>query len=325
MVSKRTSPLAALLGSRWLKLALSVVLLALLAYETDTAGLRQAMLAADPGWFAVALAGNVFSQVVSAIRWGMLTQPVGFSDPYRRLIAYYFSGMYLNLFAPSTVAGDIGRALFLAKGRRRALAFTTVLADRIIGLAALVLIGALATLLLRGVPLPGFARWIAGVTPPLIFAGWMMLPKLVSRILPARNRWRRLVERDLAPYWNDRGLLARSMVVSGCFHLIQIGTQVALARALGLPIDARFFLVFVPIVNILGMLPMSFSGIGVREAGYWYFLTQLGVDRESAIALGLLGSVIVLATGLSGAPFFLLLRSSGRVEAADVAKIEETL
>jgi len=115
------------------------------------------------------------------------------------------------------------------------------------------------------------------------------------------------------------------VVVSGFFHLIQIGSQVALARALGLPIDAGFFLVVVPIVNILAMLPVSFSGIGVREAAYLYFLTQLGVERESAIALGLLGSVIVLVTGLSGVPFFLLLRSGGKVEAADVVKVEETL
>jgi uncharacterized membrane protein YbhN (UPF0104 family) len=325
MVSKRTSPLASLLGSRWVKVALSVVLLALLAYETDTAGLRQAVLAADPFWFAAALIGNIFSQVVSSIRWGMVTKPVGFSESYGRLISYYFSGMYLNLFAPSTVAGDIGRALFLAAGRRRALAFRSVLADRMIGLAAMVLIGALSTLSLPGLPLPGFTRWIAALTPPLIFVGWMMLPKLVKRLLPARNRWRRLVEKELAPYWNDRALLARTMIVSGFFHLIQIGSQVALARALGLSIGARFFLVFVPIVNILGMLPVSFSGIGVREAGYWYFLTQMGVDRESAIALGLLGSVIVLVTGLSGAPFFLLLRSGARVEAAEVPKVEESL
>jgi uncharacterized membrane protein YbhN (UPF0104 family) len=308
VVSERSSGLAALLGSRWLKLALSVVLLAVLAYETDTVALRRAVLAANPLWFLVALAGNLFSQVVSAVRWGLLTKPVGFADPHRRLVAYYFSGMYLNLFAPSTVAGDIGRALFLAAGRRRALALTTVIADRIIGLAALTLIGALAIAVLPGVPLPRFTRWIAWLTPPSMFAGWMVLPKLAARLLPPRHRWRRLVEKDLAPYWNDRALLIRTMSVSAVFHLIQIGTQVALARALGLAVDARFFLVFVPIVNILGMLPVSFSGIGVREAGYWYFLKQLGADAESAVALGLLGSLIVLVTGLSGAPFFLLLQ-----------------
>jgi uncharacterized membrane protein YbhN (UPF0104 family) len=315
VVSERAKGLGSLLGSRWLKLALSLVLLAILAYETDTVALRHAVLAADPVWFAVALAGNIFSQVVSAIRWGMLTKPVGFADSYRRLIGYYFSGMYLNLFAPSTVAGDIGRALFLAAGRRRALAFTTVLADRIIGLAALALIGALAIVLLPGLPLPQFTRWIAWVTPPFMFAGWMVLPKLAGRLLPVRHRWRRLVEKDLAPYWNDRRLLTRAMVVSAIFHLIQIGTQVALARALGLSVDVRFFLVFVPIVNILGMLPVSFSGLGVREAGYWYFLTMLGADPESAVALGLLGSLIVLITGLSGAPFFLFLRSGRSNEA----------
>lgn len=306
----RESRLDALLGSRWVKLALSVGLLTVLARQTDIADLRRALLAANPIWFAIAFAGNVFSQAVSAVRWWLLTKPLGFADPYRRLFAYYFSGMYLNLFAPSTVAGDIGRALFLAAGRRRALAFTTVLADRVIGLAALALIGALAVILLPGVPLPPYARWIAWATPPMMVVGWLSPPKLVARLLPERNRWRRMVENDLAPYWNDHALLAGAMLVSGAFHLIQIGTQVALARALDLPIATSFFLVFVPIVNILGMLPISFSGIGVREAGYWYFLGLLGADPEKAVALGLLGSLIVLATGLCGAPFFLLLRKN---------------
>jgi hypothetical protein len=299
---------SSLLGSRWVKIALSAVLLSILAYETDTSALRRALLAANPLWFALAFGANVFSQVVSAVRWWLLTRPVGFADPYRRILAYYFSGMYLNLFAPSTVAGDIGRALFLAAGRRKALAFTTVVADRLIGLAALALIGALAIVALPQVPLPDSARWVAWLTPPLLLVGWLQLPRVAARLLPARHRWRRLVESELAPYWHDRALLTVTMVVSALFHLIQIGTQVALARALGLSVAATFFLVIVPIVNILGMLPVSFSGIGVREAGYWYFLTLLGIEAEPAVALGLLASLIVLLTGLTGAPFFLLLR-----------------
>jgi hypothetical protein len=62
----------------------------------------------------------------------------------------------------------------------------------------------------------------------------------------------------------------------------------------------------VPIVNMAGMAPVSFSGIGVREGGYWYFLSVLGVDRETSIALGLLASAVVLANGLTGGMIFLL-------------------
>ena len=108
------------------------------------------------------------------------------------------------------------------------------------------------------------------------------------RFLAPENRWRHLVERDLAPYWNDYRLLGETSVVACVFHTIQIGTQIFLAWALGLKVPAPFFFIFVPVVNILGMLPVSFSGIGIREGGYWFFLAQLGVDRAAALALGLL-------------------------------------
>jgi hypothetical protein len=90
---------------------------------------------------------------------------------------------------------------------------------------------------------------------------------------------------------------------------MQILTQVLLARALGVDVPWSVFFIFVPVVGIVGMLPVSFSGIGIRESGYWFFLSQIGVDRAAAVALGLLSSGVVLATGLSGGLVFLLWRT----------------
>src|SRR5262245_66494452 len=110
---------------------------------------------AHAGWVAAAFLGFLASQVVSSIRWMMLARPLGFKEPFSYFFASYFTGMWMNLFAPSTVAGDIGRALYLAGGqKRRALAFTTVLADRGLGFVVLCWIGALATLLQPGYRLP---------------------------------------------------------------------------------------------------------------------------------------------------------------------------
>jgi uncharacterized membrane protein YbhN (UPF0104 family) len=148
--------------------------------------------------------------------------------------------------------------------------------------------------------------WV-GVAAPFASAGaWLWGPLLVVRVLPRRNRWRTLVERDLEPYRNDSTLLTSSMAVAGVFHLTQIVSQIFVARALALDIPWPFFFVFVPMVNIAGMLPISVSGVGVREACYWYFLGLVGVGREPAIAYGLLSSAIVLVGGLAGAPTLLM-------------------
>jgi uncharacterized membrane protein YbhN (UPF0104 family) len=298
------------LSSPWFKVALSALLLAVLLKGTDLPQLAGAVRQAHLGWAIAALIGYLLSQVVSSIRWTMLARPLGFDEPYSHFFASYFTGMYMNLFAPSTVAGDIGRALFLAGAqKRKALAFTTVIADRGLGFVVLSWIGALAILTQPGYHLPALLYYGAWIVPPGTLLGWLYLPKLMVRAFSPENYWRQLVERDLAPYWHDYGLLGRTSAVAAVFHTMQILTQVLLAWALDMKVPVSFFFIFVPVVNILGMLPITFSGIGLREIFYRSFLSQVGVDPDLAVALGLLSSVVVLATGISSGLVFLFWKS----------------
>lgn len=316
------SRLRTLFASRWFKLLLSVALLALLLFETDRSEMRDALAEANLAWMALALATLVFSQVVSAYRWSLLAHAVGFSQPFSRICTIYFSGMYLNLFGPGTVAGDVGRVILLAGGTRRKLAFTTVIAHRAIGFVALVWITAIAVVLLPEQPLPEALRWTAALAIPVTIAGWLWGPRLIARLLPRTNNWRVLVERELAPYWHDRALLVISMVWATAAQLLQIVAQVFVAYALNLHLPTSFFLVVVPLVTVAGTLPFSLQGVGVREAGYWYYLSSIGVQREAALAVGLLTSAVVLLTGLTGLPAFLMLRQETAITTADSERTE---
>jgi len=121
-----------------------------------------------------------------------------------------------------------------------------------------------------------------------------------------------LVERDLGPYWRDGRLLINTSLIAALMHVLQILAQIALAWALRIDAPAMFFFIFVPVVNIIGMLPISFNGIGVREAGYIFFMKRVGVVSHSALAVGLLSSGIVLITGIAGGLVFALSRSQLR-------------
>ncbi len=304
-------------GSRRFRLLLSAALLALLFHQTDLREMRAALARAQLAWLTLALAAYVVSQVVSAYRWALLAWAIGFSEPFGRFCIYSLSGIYLNLFGPGTLAGDVGRVLFLAGGRRRGLALTTVVAHRAIGFVALVWIGATGVVLLPDQPFPGALRWAAALAVPATIAGWLWGPRLAARLLPRTHNWRVLIERDLAPYWHDRSLLGISLAWAAAVHALQIIGQAFIARALGLQLPWAFFLVVVPLVNIAGTLPFSLQGIGVREAGYWYYLSRIGVQREAALAMGLLTSIVVLATGLSGLPAFLMLRQKRMLTTED--------
>ena len=293
-------------SSIWFKLGLSLVLLVVLLYKTDLSELGRAVAKANPWWVIAALAGYIVSQFVSCVRWTMLARALGFREPFGHFFGSYFTGMYMNLFAPSTVAGDIGRALFLGGQKRKALAFTTVIADRGLGFVVLSWIGAIAIFTQPGYRLPAPLYYGAWTIPPGTLLAWLFGPRLVARLLPPGNRWRTLMEHDLAPYWRDYRLLIETSLVAAVFHTIQVLTQVFLARGLKMKTEVSFFFIFVPVVNILGMLPISFSGIGIREFFYMFFLRKLRVASHTAVALGLLSSAVVLISGLTGGLVFLL-------------------
>ena len=69
---------------------------------------------------------------------------------------------------------------------------------------------------------------------------------------------------------------------------------------MGIHVSPVFYFAALPIINIMTMVPITFSGIGVREGAFVYFLGLKGIEPEPALALGLLFFSIQVATGLVG-------------------------
>lgn len=139
-----------------------------------------------------------------------------------------------------------------------------------------------------------------------IVAGWWTLPLLVSGLLRPDNPWRRLVEVELAPLWRDPRLLAETASLSVFFHLGQVGSVMLVGAAVGLDVPWAYYFVFHPLVSIFSALPISFAGLGIREVGYVYLLSEMtGVPRDTAVAFSVLWLGVLLISTLAGALVFL--------------------
>jgi uncharacterized membrane protein YbhN (UPF0104 family) len=242
-------------------------------------------------------------QVLSAVKWRLVGSSVGLGRPLLDYVRFYFIGMIVNVFGVSTIGGDVVRGLYLGAGRRPTLALNSVVFDRVSGLAILMALGALALLAFPQYRLP-WALSAALMAGGLGLAvGWWTCPRLV-RLLPVRNRFRRLVEHDLAPFWRDRRLLAQISVLSAIFHLSQVGVQYLLARAAGTSLPFSYCLVMHPVLSLMLALPISVGGFGVREGGYLYFLTRIDVDDSIAVTIGLLWWSMTAVSGAIGALVF---------------------
>ena len=305
------------LSSRWFKIVVSLSLFGFLLYSTDTEALRKQLVAVRFDFLAAAFAGYLLSQVLSAYKWQVLARPLGFLQPFRPFVVYYFVGGYLNLFAPSIVVGDIGRGLLLAAdGGNTGAALYSVVVDRLSGVVMLVWVSATGFLLFGPTILPPTLCY--GVAA-LAFASllmWWTLPYILQFPFANRPFIERIVKKLIVPYRGNTTTLGYACVISYVFHWFQLSLQVLLVYALNLPVPLWYLMLFIPLVHILSALPLSFAGLGVREGGYVAFLSLVGVGKDQALAFGLLWSALVLGSGLVGG-LVLLFSSEVRLALAE--------
>jgi len=296
---------------RVVQIAFSVGAVALIARHVDLRESGRILAAAHLGWVVFAVVLYTVGQVMSAFRWWLIGRSVGLRESFGAYVRFYFIGMFFMFFGPSTLGGDFVRGLYLAEGGgRRARAFNSVVFDRLNGLVILVTIGAASFLLFPRyrllAPMFDAMFWVTVSFGSALFFGWLLAPWLARRLLAPDHRIRRFVEVDLGPFCTDRFMLLATSTVSFFFHLVQIAAQWVVSRALGLEVPFSYICVFHPLVSAIASIPITFSGIGLRETGYLYFLTRIGVEQPSAVAYGGLWLLVIIANSMIGGVVFLV-------------------
>lgn len=302
----------------WLKIFVSLGLLFVLAFRLDLAQLSRVLTSTNFLYVGVILLAYIVSQLLSSIRWSVLARPLGFQLPFAEFLSFYFIGMFFNLFAPSTIGGDVGRIFYLARdgsseGKRTAFtayAMISVLADRAVGMMVLVWIGAAALLLFPGYSIPPVIRQATYAVALIALAIGLSVPFLGRLLVRAVDPFRKSLGHALEVYSKSRSRLMPAFLLSVAVHLIQGGLQKLLGHALGLDLPWSFCFILYPLVGTFSALPISFNGIGLREGGYLFLLRTIDVGSERAVAFSLLWFVIAVLGSLIGGLVFVLRKGS---------------
>jgi hypothetical protein len=86
---------------------------------------------------------------------------------------------------------------------------------------------------------------------------------------------------------------------------IIVAFYAAVARGLGIPIGLAHMAILVPLASLMQMLPVSINGFGVREATFSFFFARLNLPLESALALSLIGTGLIMLLSVTGAATYL--------------------
>ena len=303
----------------FLKASISLGLLVMLFSRMDLGQFFRAGSSTKLSYLCLATVAYGMAKLISAARWALLSRPLGFRASAKKFAAFYFIGMFFNLFAPSALGGDAGRAIYLSRDEVQTpdgwktlagRALVSVAADRIIGLAILIWIGCVGLLVFPFYTdsVPWLARYLLfGAALGFVFA-YFLLRFADSFVQRAGFAVGGMLLDTLQLFRSNPGLMVQAVLLSVLIHLIQTWIQILLGRALGFYIPWSYCFIFFPLVDMLSMLPLSVSGIGLREGGYLFFLGKLGIAGEKAVACGMLWFIVVLLNGLIGGLVFLLYR-----------------
>lgn len=249
----------------------------------------------SPLSFVLAVLMYVASQFVASIRWRLLLQG---RLSLRRLFPLYLLGSFFSRFLPGTVGGDAVKAYYLYKetgeGTR---ALSSVFMDRYIGYIILMSMGLAAFPFglrhFRG-------SWIEWLLPAII-AGFILLSIIFFGLRLGKGI--RLLG-DFYGYFDSyrkqKGVMARAALLSALIQGATVLSVYVLALGLGQSIPLVPFFIFVPIIITLSSLPVSISGVGIREGAFVFLFGSIGVRPEAATALSFAWFLSVTAGGLAG-------------------------
>ncbi len=287
----------------------------------DMQALGAQLQAVRPAWMGMFFVLLSVNTLISSVKWRLLLAADGIRQPLWRLFASHLTGSFFNLFLPSTIGGDAYRIADI--GRHSARTVNTVaslLADRLTGFLALSVYGLVFPFVAR----QAISEWNPRllVLPSLAFvllmgAGFMLWEQ---RLLRRATTWMpsalrapalRILDKLLASmraYASRPAVWIWSMLISFAFQMMAILAVYSLGRALNLGVPLLPFCFFVPFITLMEMIPISIFGLGLRDAGYVWFMNSVGRGPEEAASISMLYVGATLAYVALGGVVFVFRR-----------------
>jgi glycosyltransferase 2 family protein len=309
------------------KLAVSGALLAVLFWRVDRAAFLRSLTSIPLPLFLGCLLLYATSYVLSTLRWLALLRAAGIQVPVGRLLLIYFEAAFFNLFLPTLIGGDIVRGMLIHRASEgHDAALPSILLDRVSGFAAMLLI-ALTALALNYDRLqdPHIALLLAAVTLLFVAAVVLLLNGATQRLVfglvrrlglgRAQSKLQGMAD-ALRQYRRHPWALGQAFGFSLLLQVLLIETYSLVGNGLHLTVPLLDYFIFVPLVNVVAMIPVSIAGLGVRESGVVYFFAKAGVDAAAALGMSLIWfSLTLLVCGAGGLLFLidqhLLKRAAG--------------
>jgi hypothetical protein len=266
-------------------------------YPRVDIGLYRLVRAANLWDLLAALSVLPIAFVITSRRWHMLLEVLEIHIGQGRTFVIAMVGAFYSTFMPGSTGGDLVKAYYAAKHTpHRTRAVMSVLIDRILGLLALIVLGGFMAAMQFNVSVCrhvaiGCGALLAATAVGLFIFYHPHLSKVLGvdwllQRLPLQRQVRNGIEamhlyaaKPLVPIW--------AVIMTLPVHITTIISAYFAGRAFGLPLHFFYYWVAVPVIVLVGAIPISPQGAGVMEFFAIELTRSQGVPTSQAIALAM--------------------------------------
>ena len=284
----------------------------------------------SPGWMAAGLLSALVALLTAAWRWQILLRMQGIRESFGALLRLTFYGAFFGLL--SSPAGDAAKMMVLMRKRptQKVEVGLSVMADHMLGFVATAIIFLVAVWQVNASGnADGLGRQVFIGTSLTMLAGLLGVALAFFTCTPGM---RKICERKF-PKFAERDWVKRTFATMNTFR--RSWQPMLGALAVSLVLSFTHFLTFylglatlgevgrlqevmtvMPIVDFAAALPLSISGLGVRERAFEYLMFQLsGIQAHLTVSASLIGFCFHTFWALAGGLIFLF-KGSGKNSSA---------
>ena len=295
-----------------LKLVFSLAILAfLLIYKTSVRDILHVLGGVRLPWLALAFSLHAIGLFSSAYRWQILARAQGDVIPLGYLIKSYLVGTFFNNFLPSSFGGDVVRIWDGSRYSESVVKSSAiVVVERLTGIVVLFLFAFFASLFRLDMANETPVVWVslavglAGLACVVLF-----LAPVSARVLRAlpEGKWispiksKIIAFREVVLFYRHR---KRDFLRASIWALILQANVVVyfflIGRAFRLEIRFLDYFIFVPIVLLIQIIPVTINGLGLREGSTIAIFKYYAIPAQTAFSFSLIDVGFRLILGAVG-------------------------
>lgn len=296
---------------------IAIIIMIFLFRTIDLAKLKHLFKEIDFFWLLLSCLVMIILRFLLTIRLQFILKLNNIRASLKELINVIFISLFFGCIFPSAASADVvrGYQLFKSHGQGTVIMGAIIL-DRFIGLYSMFFLASIGSLVALSSGISSKIVVFITASYTFITIAWFLFCYLVNKkslfsfnMNAKYNRfWTRV--RTIITATTNMQMIKKSFPF---LFAISILTQISrcimffcLYKSFGSALNFIYFLVFIPILFIILMLPISFGGLGVREASLIFFFNTIGVTNEVSVSAGVLSQSIQIIISL---PFVLPLLS----------------